>query len=578
MCGIIGYVGKREAVPVLFEGLKNLEYRGYDSCGMAVLNGGISIKKDVGKIEEVHNKLNFYDMNGRTAIAHTRWATHGSVTSINSHPHISCNADVAVVHNGIISNYEQLKRELESEGHRFKSDCDSECLAHLLEDGFRKGYKNIKERAEGSYAFLAISENEQGILAARNGSPLMIGIGEGEYFAASDVLAFLNHTKNVVYLEDGEHAMLGNGCHVFDSDWNKVHKTIETIDWSPEKIGKGGYKHFMNKEICEEPQILKYALAIPDANIKKASEMINEHGSVYLTGMGTSVHAAITARYWFSQNKKRIFSIDSSELKNEWIDDGCLVIALTQSGETKDTLDALDYAKSHGAKTVSIVNSMISSAARKADYTILQSCGPEIAVCATKSFTSQMMILARMSKELGKLNGSALDWQKRLDHVPDYIEEVLKKSEKIRTIVKDYCDVDKYFFIGNGINYPSAKEAALKFKEITYKYAEGMSGGFFKHGTISLIDSDFKTFAFVSEGKNKDDILCNIKEVEARGGKVMKVGFGKDCEINLGPAVEEELTPFVFAAAGQLIAYHYADILGNDVDQPRYLAKSVTVK
>jgi glucosamine--fructose-6-phosphate aminotransferase (isomerizing) len=581
MCGIIGYVGGREAAPILLNGLGKLEYRGYDSAGMATLyDGRIDVRKGVGKVVDIAPMLNFASMGGSIGIAHTRWATHGRVTKENSHPHLSCNGEVAIVHNGIIENYEALRKRLEGEGHVFRSECDSETFAHLLEgQSLDEGYQIVSRRVEGSYAILALSNKERKLFAMRDGSPLHIGIGQGEYFVASDRLAFVDHTDQAIYLEDGEHAILDGRDLLTRLSLNgfRTHRAPSKIDWVVGSADKESFKHFMQKEIFETPQALTYALGSSEDSIREVAEMIHNFDSVFLTGMGSSTHAAITAKYWFADVKRRVFTTDSSELENEHLDEDCLVVAITQSGETKDTLDAMKYAKSKGAKVVGIVNNLGTSATRNADKTLLQRSGPEIAVCATKTFQGQLMMLARLSEELGRLNGVDIEWH--LEDVPDYVRGVLDSAGSIGRETERFCDVEKYFFIGNGINYPTAKEAALKFKEISYKYAEGMTGGFHKHGTISLVDSDFKTIAFIPpSGKNRVNIESNIQEIRARNGEVLKVGFDESCGIRLPDNIPERLTPFIFSTAGQLIAYYYADRLGNDVDKPRHLAKSVTVR
>lgn len=574
MCGIIGYNGTKESKKVLIEGLKRLEYRGYDSWGIATLtNPNIEVIKRVGKIGNIEaDDIKIED--ACTGIGHTRWATHGAVNEKNAHPHFGCKKnEIAIVHNGIISNFKELREELKKEGHKFNTECDSEIFGHLFEEKkFKDGMKEVHKRVKGSYAFVVISKFDNGILAARDGSPLVLGIGNNEYFIGSDISAFLEHTNKVVLLDDGEYAIINNGYTIYNKNGEPVKKETKTIDWNLDMIDKGGYKHFMLKEIMEEPLSLKNTLAVPQEDINRMVELINSKSYVYLTGMGTSMHAVITAKYWFALNNKKVICIDSSELEHEAIDNDCLVIGVTQSGETKDTLDALKYAKLGGASTASIVNVVGSSATRKqyADFSILQGSGPEIAVCASKTFLSQLTIFARINETLYKKS-----WN--LNEVPKKIEELLGIREKIKQETEKFCNVDNYFFISRGINYPSAKEAALKFKEISYKHAEAMSAGFLKHGTISLIDKHFKTIAFIPAGITKEKMESNIKEVEARGGEVLKIGFDDDCNIKL-PYADERISPFLFATAGQLIAYYYADKLKREIDKPRNLAKSVTVE
>lgn len=576
MCGIIGYAGKGDALNVVVEGLKKMEYRGYDSWGVASSSGpSLRISKYVGGVGDAQVDM-LRGGAARYAIGHTRWATHGKVCEMNAHPHHGCRGDVAIVHNGIVSNYSKLKGELEREGHVFNSECDSEVFAHLLEGKrFLDGLRDIRARVKGSYALLALSKNEEGILAARDGSPLVLGAGDHGYHAASDVSALVEHTRDVMFLEDGESALLNGSMQVFDREMNPISKRTTRIEWDAAMASKGGHPHFMLKEILEEPHSLRSTLAIPMKGIDDLAAVLHDTPLTYLIGMGTSMHAALTARYWLNRSGVRSICVDASELRHESLSEGSLVIGVTQSGETKDTLDALKYAKECGATTASVVNVMGSSAARLCDHPILQGSGPEISVCATKTYLSQLMVFARLSNSVSKLSGN--DFVIDVGAVPALVSETLSTSEKIKRSAKGFCTADNYFFIGRGIGYPSALEAALKFKEISYKHAEAMSAGFLKHGTISLIDDNFHTIALIQEGNEKEKMESNVQEILARGGNVLRIGSGHDCDIRLPPA-EEQLSPFLFGAAGQLLAYHYADLLGRPIDKPRNLAKSVTVE
>jgi glucosamine--fructose-6-phosphate aminotransferase (isomerizing) len=593
LCGIVGYTGSKAAAEVIFGGLKSLEYRGYDSCGVSTMDGRLTTKKDIGMINEVHEKHDLKSLPGSSGIGHTRWATHGGVTKANSHPHLDCKKRISIVHNGIISNYLKLRKELSERGHEFRSETDTECIVHLIEDAYGGDLKSavIKalKKVEGTYALLVVSLDEPDrIMAARNESPLLLGIGEGEMFAGSDVASFLEHTNRIIPLDDGEGAVITpGGYEVFSlKDGSPIEKEIIEIDWDMEMAEKEGYPHFMLKEIFEQPQTVTAALNVYPEDIQKMAELINKAGRVYLSAAGTSLHAAKTAEYWFSKLcSKPVTAMDSSELSEMGvIDDKTLVIGITQSGETYDTLASLRFAKRKGAKIATIVNVIGSTATRGADHVILQGSGIEISVCATKTFTSQLTILLRTALALAGLQGKAKrKIEKELERAPEVIEETLKLNDEIKRIAKKYCTVGNYMYIGKGINTTSALEGALKFKEITYHHAEGMSGGLLKHGTISLIDDDMVTVAIVpASGENRLKIQSNIQEVKARGGVVIGITSGKpveQCDANIVvPECSEELSPLVFAPAYQLLAYHTAVQLDRNVDKPRALAKSVTVE
>ncbi len=593
MCGIVGYTGNRTAAEVIFDGLKRLEYRGYDSCGLSTLDGELKSKKDIGMIDEVHEKHDLKSLPGSTGIGHTRWATHGGVTRENSHPHLDCRKGIAIVHNGIISNYRELREELTGRGHRFRSDTDTECIVHLIEDAYdgdlRTAVLEALRQVEGSYALLVISKDEPDkIMAARHESPLLLGIGEGEMFAGSDVASFLEHTKRVIPLDDGEGAVITPaGYQVFSlRDGSPLEKEVMEIDWDMEMAEKEGYPHFMLKEIFEQPRTVTEALNVYPEDILGLARLIKDADRVYLSAAGTSLHAGKTAEYWFAKLcSKPVTAIDSSELAEMGvIDENTLVIGITQSGETYDTLASLRFAKRRGAKIATIVNVLGSTATRGADHVILQGSGIEISVCATKTFTSQLTILLRTALALARLEGRAeKKIEGELEGIPEVIEETLNLNDEIKRIAEEYCTVGNYLYIGKGINNPSALEGALKFKEITYHHAEGMSAGLLKHGTISLIDDDMVTVAIVpASGENRLRIQSNIQEVKARGGVVVSITSGKpveQCDASIVvPECSEVLSPLVFAPAYQLLAYHTAVQLGRNVDKPRALAKSVTVE
>ncbi len=592
MCGIVGYVGERHAGEVVLQGLRRLEYRGYDSCGIASVHGGrIELRKDAGMLDEIEAQMGLSGVPGNTAIGHTRWATHGGVTKENAHPHLDCSRRIAVVHNGIISNYRELREELEAKGHRFLSTTDTEVLPHLIEEHYsgnlEQAVLKALERVRGSYALLAVSASEPGkLVAARMESPLVIGVGEGEMFVASDVFPFLRYTRRAVPLEDGEVAVITpGGYRVMDMRGMPVQKSEIRVEWSDEEARKEGYPHFMLKEIHEQPSTIAAALRIYPEDITRLAEMMAEADRVYLAGAGTSLHAAMVAEYWFSRlAEKCVIPIDSSELENKAVvDPTTLVVGITQSGETYDTLSALRFARRRGARTAAIVNVIGSTATRIAEHVVMQGSGIEIAVCATKTYTSQLTLLLRTALELARMQGKGVEELERgMQELPAVVAEVLELESEIAEVARSFFSVSNYIFMGRGINYPTALEGALKLKEISYLHAEGMSSGLLKHGTISLIDENMHTVAFVPpEGQNRRRVESNIQEVRARGGRVMVIASGKPAAGDACIAVREVhelLTPLVFAPVFQLIAYHVALKLGRNVDRPRALAKSVTVE
>ncbi len=589
LCGIIGYVGNRKASDTLLSGIKRLEYRGYDSVGMVTTkNNEFFCKKGVGKVNEVDQKVHFLELPGNIGMAHTRWSTHGGVTEANSHPHFDCKNEIAVVHNGIISNYLELKKDLQKNGHVFKSETDTEVFAHLLEENYKGNLENAVmaalKQVRGTYAFLVAAKGENKLVCARKESPAVLGVADHGIFIGSDVSSFLDFTNRAVYLDDGEVCVAEkNGYKIMDAKTGaeKIKKEI-SIDWKPDLIEKSGYDHFMLKEICEQPTTLKIAKGIYADEVKELARMINEHDTVYLIATGTSMHAAMTAEYWFSEiAHKRVQAIDSSEFHQKGIINGStVVVAITQSGETYDTLSAVRFSKERGAKPASIVNVVGSTMTREGGITILQGSGFESAVCATKTFTSQLMILLRLAIEVAKLKGRDVSMlENEVEKLPAVAKEIIDNKEKIKYIAENHFDVENYLYIGRGLNVPTALEGALKMKEISYLHAEGMAAGFLKHGTISLIDDNMYTVAFIPKDDRK--ILSNIEEIKARKGKIIAIAAGgtvhADVVIDV-PAVDDIVSPIPFTVASQLLAYYVAAKLGNDVDRPRALAKSVTVE
>lgn len=593
MCGIVGYIGDKDAAGVIFEGLKRLEYRGYDSCGIATAGTEIQMKKDVGAVDEINRTIDLTALPGKLGIGHTRWATHGGVTKKNAHPHPDCSGEIAVVHNGIISNFSSLQESLLKNGHKFKSDTDTESIVHLIEEKYKgdleKAVRDALAEVEGTYALLAISSREPDrIICARNESPLILGIGDGEMHIGSDISSFLRYTKKAVPLDEKEYAVVTKDGYEIKSlsTGKKLKKKILKIDWSEEAAKKDGHAHFMLKEILEQPDSVVSSLNVYPEDISKLAQMVEEADRVYLCAAGTSLHAAMVAEYWFSALcNKSVAAMDSSELQNKSvIDNSTLVVGITQSGETYDTLSSMRYAKGEGAKTAAIVNVTGSTAARFADHVVLQGSGTEISVCATKTFTSQLVILLRTALELGKRRGVDVSkTEKELSRLPEYMEKAVALQKEVEGISKKYLTVSNYIYIGRGVNLPSALEGALKLKEITYLHAEGMSGGMLKHGTISLIDEGMRVIAVVpAAGENRSRTKSNIQEIKARDGAVICITSDrpvKECDANIvAPKCSEIVSPLVFAPIYQLLAYYTAVKLGRNVDRPRALAKSVTVE
>ncbi len=599
MCGIIGIVGQGDNLGLkLHKSLKKLEYRGYDSCGIAVNTPQeIVVKKDSGKIDTVAQKFNFDSINGDYGIAQTRWATHGAPNFQNSHPHLSCDNQFAIVHNGIIANYKQLKEDLIKKGHEFRSETDSEVFAHLIEENYKGNLESAVQKTlaeiKGTYALLVMKKDENKLIVARKESPLLIGVGRDEMYIGSDISSFLEYTNKAIALDDGEYATVTANTYEIKkiATGESLSKEIFTFDWSVEMAEKGGFEHFMLKEIHEQADVLKNVLAIPKDEILGLAKMILESDKVYITATGTSMNAALVSEYWFSQiAKKEVRVLDSSEFSNKAIvDKNTLVIIVTQSGETYDTLSALRWAKKYNPKTAAIVNVIGSTATRETGYTIMQGAGIEIAVCATKTYITQLLILLKLAVGVAKLKevdkNQISKIEKEIKKTPKMIKSIIEtQTKKIKHIAEKYCTVNNYIFISRGINLPSALEAALKFKEISYLHAEGMSGGILKHGTISLIDNNMHTVAIIpnKSSPSREKILSNIAEVKARSGLVISIICGDSIEdeeknINL-PEVSDAISPIIAAPAFQLLAYYTAKRLDRDIDQPRSLSKSVTVE
>jgi glucosamine--fructose-6-phosphate aminotransferase (isomerizing) len=609
MCGIIGFVGEKEAAPVLIDCLKKLEYRGYDSAGMVCIdNNKATIKKDVGKIDEVDKKVNFLELRGNIGLAHSRWGTHGSVTKENAHPHSDCKGIISIVHNGIIENYSELKSELVKKGHVFRSDTDTEVIAHLIEDNYggriEKAVKRAVKKLEGSYALGIISANEPSkLVAARNESPLVIGIGENEKFIASDVPAILSYTKKIIYLDNNEIAVLTkDNTYIFDLEGKEVKKGIEEIKWSAEMAEKQGYKHFMLKEIHEQPRAIAETL-----NGRIKNDTVSIKGEISLTedelaainriiivGCGTSWHAGLAGEFMFEELAKIPTEVEyASEFRyrHPIIDKGTLVIAISQSGETADTLAAMREAKNKGAKILSICNVRGSSIARSSDAVLYTHAGPEIGVASTKAFTTQLIVLYLLTLYLSKLKGSLSkekikDLIEHLRKLPLQLEAVLNNDKEIRELAEIYYNKANALYLGRGINYPIALEGALKLKEVSYIHAEGYPAAEMKHGPIALIDKNMPVvFVAPKDVYTYKKILGNIEEVKAHGGITIVIATEGDDEMKKKadhviyiPKNLYTLSSILAVVPLQLLAYYIADKRGCDIDKPRNLAKSVTVE
>ena len=613
MCGISGIAGFKNIGIPLLDSIRHLEYRGYDSCGIAILGShGIEVRKNIGSVDEVNERERLSEPDGKLGIAHTRWATHGGVTKENTHPHLSCKGDFALVHNGIISNYQELKKELIKEGHKFHSETDTEVIVHLVEkyfklskdsvrhahDAVEKAFIKAIKRLEGTYAVAMVTIHEKDkIFCAKKESPLVIGIGGDTNYIGSDFNAFIDYTKNAVVLDDDEYAIVSKDRYFIKNTANgeTVRKKITEIHWDSDMAKKGGYPHYMLKEIYEQPQCIINALQVDKLLIKKISDMIIESKKTYLIGVGTTYYVSLMGEYQFS-SVAGIFTpaISSDEFKNlAHIDKDTLVIALSQSGETYDTLNALKYAKNKGAKTAAIVNVMGSSIARLADHTILQGSGPEICVISTKAALSQMIILLMVAIEIAVRNKKLTvknknEVERHISHLPEIIQRVLnEKSGFIHTIAQKYSHINNWLYLGRGKYYPIALESSLKMKEVAYVHAEGMPAGFLKHGTIALIDENLYSIMFMPPKSDEDLYRLSsgsAEEIKARKGFIIGFHFGDKRESEklfneeiVLPKVPDIIAPFLELVVAQLFAYFTAVALKRNIDKPRSLAKSVTV-
>ena len=603
MCGIAGIVGRNNISDKLYDCIKNLEYRGYDSCGVAILSPeGIEVRKNIGAVDVVNKIEHLTEPQGALGLAHTRWATHGGVTKANSHPHCSGDNAFAVVHNGIISNYRSLKAELIHAGHVFRSETDTEVIPHLLEEIYQReqdverAMLQTFERLEGTYAFAFVTTHEpRKMFCARKESPLVLGVGTDNMFLASDINSFIEYTRDIVILNDYEYAIVTENTYSIKGLHNgeRILREPQRITWSASVAQKSGFPTFMLKEIHEQPDTVRTVLNIDLAEIRKLAAMIAAQDRTYLVGVGTTSYVALVGQYYFAQLAQKYLPMVSSD-EFEYVaevNDRTLFLCASQSGETYDTLRALRFAKKRGAKSAAIVNAIGSSISREVDFTIMQSSGPEICVLSTKAAIAQMVILLRVALELGRMNGTLpagqyQELQQQLKQLPDAVKWVLDhRMGVIKSLADAHCHIKNWLFLGRGIYMAAALEAALKMKEVTYQHAEGMAGGFMKHGTISLIDKDMYTLVLVPPQAQKElyeATMSNVEEVKARGGFVVGFHYGDrdpkfDAEVIFHPSIPAMIAPLPQLVAAQLFAYHAAVKLGRNIDKPRSLAKSVTV-
>ena len=588
----------------LLNSIKNLEYRGYDSCGVAVIqNGKIDLRKNIGGIDDVNLKERLDQMQGKIGIAHTRWATHGGVTQENAHPHLSANRKFAVVHNGIISNYQQLRERLLSEGVCFDSLTDTEVFVNLLEKSYtecndlEQAFLAALQQIEGSFSIVMLSSHDpEHLYCVKKESPLLLGLGEGCNYVGSDINAFLEYTKKAIVLDEGEYVILGPNEYQVRSlkTGKKLKKNVLHIDWDLETSKKGGFSHYMLKEIFDEPQTVRQAMQIPKEQIVAMAKMFADSSRSYMMGVGTTYYVASISQYYFSAIADCYYSaLSSDEFSVVDIKQGDMVLAFSQSGETYDTKTALVYAKERGAKTAAIVNVMGSAISMMADQVIMQGSGPEICVVSTKAALAQTFIMVRVALELGLIRRKIKQkeykkFQNEMQEFSELIEIVLnEQSGFVRNIARDTSHVEHWLFLGCGVYYPVAMESALKMKEVTYQHAEGMPAGFLKHGTLSMVEPALHTLFFVPPPEQKElhkRTLIAMEQVKSRGGTVIAIIFQGDelaqklasQSINL-PAVNTLIAPLLQMIIAQMFAYYAALDLGRNIDKPRNLAKSVTV-
>jgi glucosamine--fructose-6-phosphate aminotransferase (isomerizing) len=608
MCGIVGYVGRKKALPILIAGLERLEYRGYDSAGIALITDhGLVASKSVGKIKELKRVISDWDFETGHGIAHTRWATHGEPNEVNAHPHTDSSEEIALIHNGIIENFRSLREYLARQGYQFKSDTDSEVLAHLIRHNYEGdltvAVRNALSQVEGTYGIAVVSSlHPDLIVAARMGSPLVIGHGDGENLIASDCSPILEYTNRVVYLEDGEIASVTSDDFTITTIENvKIDPKIQEIGWTLDMIEKEGYDHFMLKEIYEQPTTLRNGIrgrlndeeGIARLNgLNLQYDELRRINRIIITACGTSWHSALIGKYMIEELARVPVDVEyASEFRYRWpiVDESTVLLGISQSGETADTLAAMREARKHDATVLGLVNVVGSTIARESDGGVYIHAGPEIGVASTKAFTSQVMALALIGNLLGRMRQlSVLQGQEMIEHIrriPSQVEQILKNEDIFKEIATQYYQSNNFLYLGRGINFPVALEGALKLKEISYIHAEGYPAAEMKHGPIALIDENMPVVVIALKDSVYDKVMSNISEVRARNGQVIAIATEGDTEIAdhvnhviYIPATYRLLTPLLSVIPLQLLAYHMAVLRGCDVDQPRNLAKSVTVE
>ncbi len=607
MCGIVGYVGRREAQPILLEGLARLEYRGYDSAGLATLNGKLCVKKSVGRVAALQKLVTVEPLHGHTGICHTRWATHGKVSEANAHPHLGGNGEVAVVHNGVIENCDQLRRQLQEQGFVFKSQTDTEVIAHLiashLEDDLADAVRQALTQLKGTYGLVVLSPRFPNLLVgARLGSPLVVGLGDREMFLASDPSALVGFAQRVIYLDDHQMCILTpEHYEIVHADQTAQTAEVHALDWTPTDTDKGDFEHYMLKEIFEQPEVLTRAMAgrFDEAEatahfggLNLDPQQLRQVDRIIMTACGTSYHAALIGEHLFEQFARIPVEVEyASEFRyrNPPVEKNTIVVGITQSGETADTLAALRESKRKGQRTIGLCNVVGSSIAREVDGGVYLHAGPEIGVASTKAFTAQVAVLTLLAVYFGRMRHLSHQAGSRilaeLQAMPDVLRETLKCNEQVADIAAKYHHVSNMLYLGRQYLFPMALEGALKLKEISYIHAEGYPAAEMKHGPIALVDENTPSVFLIPHGAVYDKVMSNLEEIKARGGPVIAIACEHDAHVEAKadeiihvPNVPEYLQPLVTAIPLQLLAYHIALLRGCDIDKPRNLAKSVTVE
>ena len=609
MCGIVGYIGRHQATPFLMEGLSKLEYRGYDSAGIAVYNNGkIDVEKCVGRLDALRQKIVGHEPAGTVGIGHTRWATHGKPSDINAHPHTDESGQFAVVHNGIIENYMPLKQTLLKKGHHFRSETDTEIVAHLMADfwdgDFESTVRKVLHTIKGSYSLVFLcAKDPSKLICAKKNNPLVIGLGKGENYIASDIPAIISKTRDTYILSDGEMAIVEpDRVVVKDLEGKKIDKKVFRVTWNAEAAEKGGFEHFMLKEIYEQPKAVRDTLRgrvskdsdkVVFSELDWTAETLKDIKKIFIVACGTAYHAGIVGKYYIEKMARIPVEVDiASEFRyrNPIVDESCLCIVISQSGETSDTLEALKEAKRRGAKTMAVTNVVGSSIAREADQVVYTYAGPEIAVASTKAYTTQLIVMLLLSMYVSHIKGKLSD--ERLHEliqsvlaVPEQMHEILDHVDQIKVYATNYANREDAFFLGRSLDYAVALEGALKLKEISYIHAEAYAAGELKHGTLALITEGVPVIVLATQSNIYDKTISNLQEVKTRGAIVIGIGMEGDTELAkhannviIIPKADEDLAPILAVIPLQLLAYYAALARGCDVDKPRNLAKSVTVE